>query len=214
MAYALPTKDTYAEWHGCSHPDYRPNARQWLVIDAVALAQQTGLHYTDDVVACAAKALNFDLALQTRDSHVEHGAFGMEVYYACNYLNAQRNHRRLVENHEELKPQVGDQLGSLVFNNDFKRNTGCVITAIDALKITLRLHRGKLAFETTTDATGIRYAIDRAYEKRLRQEGWQDFIGARRALTAKATKLGCKVIPSTPVPPPGATEKQRDLFCG
>jgi hypothetical protein len=173
--YELPS-DTYKDWQGYETRSFVPNARQSLVVDAVGAALQAGLYYSDEVREFCAKQLDISPEQAAVGiKHVEGGAFAMDCYYSRGYLRARKAFELEAEHHRLLKPFVGQELGTLVFN-DLKRTTGVKVTSIFADGYTLELwgKRGRSEVKVTTNATGIAEALDRAAKRGARKAGFAE----------------------------------------
>lgn len=187
-AYQLPP-DVYKDWTCNKIRDFVPDARQSLVISAVQAALAAGKYYTNDVRAFCAEYLGVGPEAQQSNGPIrnEGGPFGMDCYYARQYLDAQEKFAKSAEAMSKLKPYVGQKLGPIVFN-DYKRTTGVVVIAVfdqtDAVRISGK--RGAQTIEATVTATQIASAIDRANEKGYRKDGFTEFA------SAQATVVGPK----------------------
>jgi hypothetical protein len=100
------------------------------LIDATRVALKSGLFYTCDVYQAVVDTMRHRLTpalLERGCGRVEHGDFGMEVYYARRYLEALelRERRQAAEARLVLAP--GRVLGTLIFH-DRKQTTSCVVT--------------------------------------------------------------------------------------
>lgn len=180
-----PPQDAYTDWAGHKCKDFVPDARQSLVIKTVQAALATGKYYTNDVQAFCAEYLGVGPELQQSKGPIrnEGGIFGMDCYYARNYLREREKFAKSAEAMSQLKPYVGQRLGTIVFN-DYKRTTGAVVIAVfdqsDSVRISGK--RGAQAIEATVTATQIASAIDRASEKGYRKDGFTEFAGAQAAV--------------------------------
>ena len=147
-----PPQDAYADWARNECRDFVPDARQSLVIKAVQAALAAGRYYTNDVQAFCAEYLGVGPELQQSKGPIrnEGGIFGMDCYYARNYLRAREKFAMSAEAMSQLKPYVGQKLGSIVFN-DYKRTTGAVVIAVfdqsDSVRISGK--RGAQTIEAT-----------------------------------------------------------------
>jgi hypothetical protein len=167
--YTLATANEYDDWRGYERDDYAPTARQLVIIDSVRAALAAGLHYTEDVRKHCAQSLAVDadtLTLQrSQTMRVEGGRFGMDCYYARCYLDAVK--RRALEDaaHADLAPFVGQKLGALIFNNDFKRTAACHVVAVEGREITLQGKRGAITVLIKCGALAVKYARERVAER-------------------------------------------------
>lgn len=171
--YELPG-NVYDDWAKCECRGFLPTARQQNVIAAMQSALSAGLYYTSDVVPHCAGLLkpNAEQAAEGR-GRVENGTFGMDCYYARKYTDAVALFKKMDAAMAELKPYKGQKLGTLMFN-DFKRNTGVVVTEVvgnDCIQIAGK--RGSLALAWSANAIQIVCAINRAAERKLRKD---DFV--------------------------------------
>ena len=122
----------YQAWAGCEARGFIPSKNQKLVIAVVQAALDSGLFYTTDVRSFCAKAMGLTSeqdAANFQPARVEGGVFGMECYYARKYLDAMSRFAREDKAHAQLKPHVGQKLGTIMFN-DFKRSTGAVVSEV------------------------------------------------------------------------------------
>lgn len=178
-AYELPAHGTYADWKRRELRDFVPDTRQALVVEAVREALAAGMYYTSDVFAFCAKLLGVTAEqAQVQAKKVENGEVGMDVYYARDYLRARERFAAEDANLAKLKPHVGQSLGTLMFN-DYKRNTGCTVTAVsdDGRGITVEAKRGKVTVQFDCDASQIAKAMDRAAEQGLRKGNFAATVG-------------------------------------
>ncbi|MDB5768031.1 MAG: hypothetical protein JWQ61_2845 [Collimonas fungivorans] len=165
------------------------------VIEAVQRALDAGKFYTTDVLASV--ITDFGSYLRPGDTEVgkgevEGGIFGMEVYYAREFIRNQSARKALADAEGKLNLRVGTTLGTLVFN-DFKVNTNCVVDAIDGATITVAGKRGKYVVKLETNALGIQYALERAFSKGKRKS-------AELVAPMAATAPEAAVEEPTPVP--------------
>lgn len=174
--YQLPV-NVYQEWDGCKREDYAPSDRQMLVIQAVKTALEEKLFYSDDVLKRASKILGVtEEQAASGASVVQGGHFGMECYYARQYIEAQRAYAIDRAYAKQLQPHKGMKLGTLVFN-DSKRNTSVEIVEVEERGRMLTLHgkRGNTTVAMTCTATQVAYALDRAAQRELRKDGFAEF---------------------------------------
>jgi hypothetical protein len=165
------------------------------VIDAVQRALDAGKFYTTDVLASVITDLGSYLRpgdTEVGKGEVEGGIFGMEIYYAREFIRNQSARKALADAEAKLNLQVGTSLGTLVFN-DFKVNSNCVVEAIDGATITVAGKRGKYIVKLETNALGIQYALERAFSKGKRKSA--ELVAPMAAIAPEAT-----VEESTPAP--------------
>jgi len=177
--YALP-KNVYEEWTGCEGLTFQPNQRQQIVIEAVRTALGEGLYYTSQVHERCVELLRPSVEdLEVQKTKVEGGAVGMDFYYARGYIAAQQAFAAEREALSLLKPQVGMQLGTLMFN-DFKRTTSVRVIEVMPDVLTLRLQgtRGSQTVQFTCGAVAVKAAMERAAERDLRKGGFADYVRA------------------------------------
>lgn len=178
MQYELP-ESTYDDWARNETRGFQPTERQKLVIDAVRSALDVGkLYYTKDVYAyCLNILLPSVETLAKNAKSVEGGEFGMDLYYARQYLDAQKRFAMEDELNSQLKPRAGMRLGTLVMQ-DLKRYTGVTIAGAREDCLTLDAKRGSIAARFTASVTGVRNAVDRAYERKLRKTSFAELCSA------------------------------------
>lgn len=185
--YRLPSaKDVSRNWDGRKQRGFEPTSSQVLVIDAVQAALGAGKFYSDEVVAyCAAflglseedRLANFD---RTR---VEGGMFGMDCYYARDYLQHCKDVAAEAQARTLLQLREGRALGVLVFN-DGKRVTGCSVVEVRDDDTVLSGKRGSKILVLAAKATAIQHAMDRACERGFRRDDFARFVAALGATTA------------------------------
>lgn len=188
MKYEFPEKDPYDDWVGRHHiRTFVPDARQQLVLDAVQAALDMGLYYTSAVrEECAARLgltpEQLDANFKTR---VEGGRFGMDLYYARDVLD--RRHLAAQEDAaaEALNVHVGQKLGTIMFN-DFKRCTGTQVVQVDGRFVKVQFRRGVPYMQVQVTPLQLKYAIDRAAERKLRKDNFDAFVAKQRAAAAAA----------------------------
>lgn len=183
--YVAPEAKVHDDWarHQCE--DFTPTERQLTVIAAVQSALDTKLFYTVDVVAhCKAYLCVTEEQAAVGIERVENGDLGMDLYYARRYLEAKHGFALERLALEKLKPRVGKTLGTLVFS-DFKRNTQMVITEISngGKLFDLTGKRGAYKVSMSCTTRQIENAINRAFEKGLRKDGFDDFCNPRAVKT-------------------------------
>lgn len=174
--YQLPEKRDNS-WAACEARTFQPNPMQQMVVEAVQAALDSGLFYTDDVCVFSAKYLSLtadQISANFDNSRVEGGIFGMQAYYARRYIESRILHSKEDQAAASLKPVVGQKIGTIVFN-DYKRNTGAFILAVQGLILKLQFKRGKNTYEAEVTALTLSYAIDRAFEKKLRKDNFALF---------------------------------------
>lgn len=176
--YIAPETQTHKDWAGHKCEDYKPTERQLIVIEAVQSALDAKCFYTDMVLEHCKKYLAItpeQAAVNTE--RVEGGNFGMDCYYARNYIEAQLGHEseRIALN--RLNPRVGQDLGVLIFS-DFKRNTGMTITAISAGGKLFDLcgKRGAYKVSLSCTAKQIEHAMNRAFQQGSRKDNFDKFV--------------------------------------
>lgn len=169
LIYRVPDpRVVFGEWDGCKKPNFNPNARQAVVIQAVSEALARGLYYTDEVLAACRITLNVspeDAA--KRKASVEGGTLGMECYYARCFIGALEAQRESQEALDRMQAAPGMELGTLVFN-DFKRVYKAVVAEVDGTDVTITGKRGNQSIRFACEASSLRHAINRAAEHRLR----------------------------------------------
>ncbi len=195
--YVPPSGNLFNEWAGCEAEGYQPTDRQKVLIDAVRDAKASGLFYTKDVRNHVAKALNLTPEqAAVGATRTEGGDFGMDCYYARQFIEAVQRHEAEHQAWVQLKPTAGLDIGTLVFN-DFKRTTGVVVTGFvgegdvkngKGMLMALRGKRGAMTVGLNATATQVRYAMDRAAEKGNRKTTFDQFVAVS---TAKPTQPGC-----------------------
>lgn len=134
----------------------------------VAEALGQGLFYTAEVRPHIIGLLGDLLTeeMRTRNNErmrTEGGVIGMEIYYARDLLNKERERHEIRQAHDRVRPQVGQALGTLVWT-DGKRATGCEVTAVDGYALTVRFRRGRSTYDCHCDARTIEAAQSRTRE--------------------------------------------------
>lgn len=176
--YELPAVGTcYEQWSLCKSPAFEPTPRQRLVMEAAERALDAGLFYNVDVNAAIAKDLGVTTEQLARNSErVDGGDFGYDVYYARSAVEAMRYQRKLEATAQALAFQPGDKIGALIFN-DGKRNTGMVLTKVDAAGIELEIE-GKRAGKPIglrTNVGAVANAIAIAFDRGARKDTYEEF---------------------------------------
>jgi hypothetical protein len=189
------TAEASARWRAATNGAGAIEPYMQKVIDAVQRALDAGKFYTTDILASV--IADFGNYLRPGDAdagkgEVEGGIFGMEVYYAQEFIRNQSARKALADAEVKLNLRVGTSLGTLVFN-DFKVNTNCVVEAIDGATITVAGKRGKYIVKLETNALGIQYALERAFSKGKRKS-------AELVAPMAATEPEAAVEEPTPVP--------------
>lgn len=175
--YVPPSRGIHDDWDGCKLESYTPTERQKSVIEAVKSALESKQFYTDEVLKYCIDYLGVTPEQsKVGAGRVEGGDFGMDCYFARDYLRHAQEHADARNSLAMLKPFVGQDLGTLVFNNDFKRNTGMTVKALsdNQKEITLQGKRGRFVVELVCTARQIENAMDRAFEKAMRKDTFND----------------------------------------
>lgn len=194
--YPMPSDGTtsHREWTKVTAQLIPIDKYKQRMVEAVQRSLDKKLFYTTDILADVIHDMRDLIApgvLEAKNG-VEGGPFGMEVYYAHDYL------RRIIEIKnknaavERLNLRTGTPLGSLIFN-DYKLNTNCSVLSTDEGGYRITGKRGKFTISFTTDASSIECAMDRAFEK-----GKRKFKGLE---TPSVTTLAKPQIPADPLQP-------------
>lgn len=174
--YVPPSRGIHDDWDGRKLENYTPTERQKSVIEAVKSALESKLYFTDEVRKYCIDYLGVTPEQSMVGAgRVEGGDFGMDCYYARDYFRHALEYAKERNSLSMLKPFVGQALGTLVFN-DFKRNTGMMVKALsdDQKDITLQGKRGRFVVELVCTARQIENAMDRAFEKSMRKDTFND----------------------------------------
>lgn len=175
--YVAPEVKVHDDWARYQWDDFVPSARQLTIIEAVQSALDKKLFYTVDVVEhCKAYLGVTAEQAAVRIEYVENGDVGMDFYYARRYLEAKHGFEIERIALEKLNPRVGKVLGTLVFS-DLKRNTGMTITEISngGKLFDLTGKRGAYKVALSCTARQIENAMNRAFEKGSRKDGFDEF---------------------------------------
>jgi hypothetical protein len=173
LNYVSPGKGMYEEWRRNECEDFVPSERQKIVIAAVQSALDAKLYYTDEVRAFCINLLGIsEEAGAIGSDRVEGGEFGMDCYYARQYIRKQAEFASEKNAISTLNPVVGKQIGVVVFN-DFKRNTDISITEVseDKKQITISGKRGAYKVIFVCTALQILNGVTRAHELGKRKTG-------------------------------------------
>lgn len=207
--YNLPD-DVNGEWRSSQRPDFKPSARQQLLMDAVKAEQEAGTFYSNDMTENVAKRIGVSPEIRASNkTGVEGGDFGYDVYLAQKAVEAGTVRTARTRMQAEMNLSVGDKLGTMVFN-DFKQNTGVEVVSVEDGQYTLRGKRGATTVEMTTDVFGIKSGLERAKEKGKRKDGYDDFVAARMAKPA-AEKVP-EVAPKTAKKPKAKKQAEEVKF--
>lgn len=178
--YELPcSKDVMKAWIGCKRKDFEPSKNQQLVVEAVAEAVKKGMFRTVEIRDFCAKILHLtdeQLARNFERMPTEGGVFGMECYYANDYISAQKSFAQEHEVLNRLQPHVGQVFGALVFNDGKRRNRCVVKGVLDNGEILIQGKIGSNEFSGAVSAVAIMRAIDRAFEKKARKDDYSEFV--------------------------------------
>lgn len=109
---------TYYDWRGHESRDYVPTARQEPIIAAVRHAlNEAAMYYTADVRKhCVGLLQPTAEQLAVNSGKVEGGEFGMDLYYARAYLEAQRKFQWNDAMMSRIQQLVGTRVGTLIVN--------------------------------------------------------------------------------------------------
>lgn len=170
--YPMPTNGSASsnEWRKVVAQLIPIDKYKQRMVEAVQRSLDKNLFYTVDVLADVILDMRNLIApgvLETKNG-VEGGPFGMEVYYARDYLRRILEIKNMNAATERLNLQTGTQLGSLIFN-DFKLNTNCTVISSENGDYRISGKRGKYSISLTTDALSIECAMTRAFEKGKRK---------------------------------------------
>lgn len=175
MQYQLP-EDTYKDWACNQTRGFAPDERQKLVIEVVRRAiEDEKLYYTKDVYAfCVKQLCPSPDNLAKSAARVEGGEVGMDLYYARQYLDAQKRFALEDKATAILRPQVGMVVGTIVLQ-DLKRYTGATITSVNGAELGLYAKCGVNKYQLSTTSLGLMYSVDRAHERKLRKTSFTEF---------------------------------------
>ena len=190
-SYVPPSRGIHDDWDGCKLESYTPTERQKSVIEAVKSALESKQFYTDEVLKYCIDYLGVTPEQsKVGAGRVEGGDFGMDCYFARDYLRHAREYAAARNSLSMLKPFVGQDLGTLVFN-DFKRNTGMMVKVLsdDQKEITLQGKRGRFVVEMVCTARQIENAMNRAFEKAMRKDTFNDVYKLNDIETMATTSL-------------------------
>ena len=192
--YELPAPGKcYDEWRAYQSPAFEPNARQLLVMAAVARAIDAGLFYNSDLNEAVAAALGVTPEQLARNTDkVSGGDFAYDVYYARSAVQARRAHEKLCETAATLSLKPGDKAGALIFN-DGKRTTGVVIreAGAEGRELVVEGKRGGKPVGLRCNVSALANAIQTAWERKARPDTYEDFKLAR--MRQNASPLAAKV---------------------
>lgn len=174
MTYTLPELDPYRDWTCHESRDFKPNARQQIVIESVRRALAQGLFYNTDVRAfCASDLAISEDVDKCKRERVEGGTFGSDLYYARRYLDAVALHEKQDAAVAELSLKAGQKLPALMFG-DYKLIRAVFVETVSesGRVVAIRGSRGtsKVRAESLTPLQ-VKYAIERAEKWSKRREG-------------------------------------------
>lgn len=182
VGYTLPSAlEVHSQWRACVARSFVPTHNQSFVISAVQAALDAGLFYTTDIrVFCGIQLALTQQQLEANfeRSKTEGGIFGMECYYARDYIRAQERFKTFDALKAQLKPYVGMKLGTLMFN-DFKRTTSACIVELNGDDVVIEGKRGAYKVRFVTDLMAIKHAFDRAAEKGHRKESFVYYLNPK-----------------------------------
>ena len=191
-SYTLPEKKVEADWKQAGatevHPNYKPNDRQKILIDAVAAELDAGVFYSSELVEKVSKRLNVpNDVLESNRAGVQDGDFGYDVYLARKYVESQKANNVSKSIAGELSLNVGDSVGTLV-TNDGKRTTNVKIESISdsGLIATFTGNRGKYTVTGQIGVDSIKHSINRAKERNHRKDNYDEFISTKSKKVANS----------------------------
>jgi len=160
-------------------------------MNAVQAALDAGKFYANEVKDFVADRLGITPEQRAfNKTRVEGGDFGYEVYLARQVVEGRQRDDKLQAATRALNLKPGDQIGALVFNNDFKRNTGMKVVSVDGDSVVLEGKRGSRTIQQRTDSLGVLKGIDRAKEKGYRPDSADEFIAGRPKQSTAAESSG------------------------
>lgn len=146
---------------------------EMILIDSVRRALESGLFYTQDVLAFVVADLKVSEEAQAiQANYVEGGLIGMEVYYARDYLDDVRDRQENDAAAERLGLHVGQKLPQLMFSRDYKMNSACVVTSVGFKGRTAKIEakRGAQVLHIEASAVDIERAIERAKDRKTQNK--------------------------------------------
>jgi hypothetical protein len=173
--YQHPTVSVGDDWNRRKLPSFEPTSRQALVIAAVRAALESGLYYTADVLKHCVNSLGLDkeTALKQGNSNapVEGGIFGMDCYYARDYLDVVAERNANMDAWASVGPVVGNNFGTVAFN-DGKKITGWTVTSLmpESYSCEFTGKRGGKDVRHTCTVSALKRAVNRAFELGLRKD--------------------------------------------
>ena len=175
--YTLPVS-THDDWRGCKYRGFSPSPRQSIVISAVRQCTAEGLRYSDEVKArCATLLEPSDSELAVNVKKVEGGEFGMDVYYARDYIDQAAKYAAEDAAAAALNATAGADLGQLMFN-DYKLTRAVSIINVDEKGIWISGSRGTTKIVATVSAMQIKHGMDRAFSYKKRKTDFAAFTTA------------------------------------
>ncbi len=188
------------DWQGYNSREWKPDARQQVVMDAVAAALDSGLFYSRELKDRVATDLGVSDEVRAKNrSNVEGGDFGYDVYYARKAVEARRELQSLDRETERASFKAGDKLGVLVFS-DYKATKAVVVETVEDGLVTFTGKRGNVTVRGKANALQLKAAMDRAKERGNRLDDFDAFVAGR----SKAAPT-----PNAAAPAEQATEQSR-----
>jgi len=149
------------------HPEFKPTERQQIIIDATKKALDEGITFTQPIQNRVGEILvvpkDSPLRIASAENNVEGGVFGMDVYYAEKYINAQKKLANNIQAAKDYGFTAGYKVGKIKTSND-EVLTSVVISSIDKYgDVTLSGKRtnGK-SYELSTGASAVKLMAERA----------------------------------------------------
>lgn len=143
---------------------------------SVDRALDSGLHYTQDVLAFVVEDMAISEEAQARDcERVQGGALGMDVYYARKQLDEEARQRREAELKAAFCLRPGEKIGKIMAG-DHKQILGCEVLAVSDRGVKLRGSRGPIKVEADASFYGLYQGAKRVGNKALlaRAEGGRE----------------------------------------
>lgn len=168
--YPIDRRTQYERWADVRALRVEPTVEMAELSIMVKAALDAGLYYSKDVLAAViemmGERLTADLIALGRD-RVEGGYFGMEVYYARQYLEALARREQVQSAEADLMLEAGRRLGVLMFS-DGKQVKSCTVVRWESGIATIKGMRGRYEVTGSYDALTLSKAIRRYQDYRAR----------------------------------------------
>lgn len=174
--YVPPSGKVYEDWNASgkapTNPHFRPTERQMAIMNAVERAIDSGLFYNNEVNEAVARLMGYEGPVSSDTD------FAYDVYNARKAIEAKRRYAKLHSIASEMRLAVGQNLGTLIFNDAKITSSVCVLSVFEHDPTTVEVVgvRGASRIRLTVAVDAIKHAIERAHQAGKRKTSYEEFV--------------------------------------